>query len=154
MKPNLKRGVTGPDSAPWPHRLCNHTSSERVWQLPETQLDGREKQILPPPPPPCHHPGLLSSHSRNFTPTLTSIPMLRRLVEGGKMIICCHQKSWQPPKISFWKLDCSISSSLITHKMYIYKVKTAVKWLTIPAGEMGWRSHASLWIGWELKHQT
>lgn len=42
---------------PWLHRLCNHRSRERVWQLPETQLDGREKQILSPPPPSLPSPG-------------------------------------------------------------------------------------------------
>ena len=100
-------------------------------------MAGRSR-FCPNPHHPCHCPGLPSSHSRNFTPTLTSISMLRRLVEGRKMIICCHPKSWQPSKISYWKLDCPSSSSLITHKMYIYKVKTVVRWLTIPAGEAGW----------------
>ena len=111
-------------------------------------MAGRSR-FCPHPHHPCHRLGLLSSHSGNFTPTLTSISMLRRLVEGRKMIICCHPKSWQPPKISYWKLDCPSLSSLITHKMYIYKVKTVVKWLTIRRSRLG-ESMLLFELAWSL----
>lgn len=123
---------SGPTSCVITHPVKEFGNNRR-----HSWMAGRSR-FCPHPHHPCHYPGLLSSHSRKLTPTLTSIPMLRRLVEGRKMIICCYQKSWQPPKISYWKLDCPSSSSLITHTMYVYNVNTVVKWLTIHAGEAGW----------------